>query len=165
MKKIVFFVVILMLISAYRFANKNKRVRNETKIERVGEISKITEVIDIANSYRGTPYKFGGTTKKGMDCSGLVFTSFKGIDITLPRSSRAMSAAGKKVDLSNVKRGDLLFFNIDRLDGPINHVGLVISTRSNTVEFIHSSTSKGVVIASLEDNYWKKAFVFAKRIL
>lgn len=123
------------------------------------------QVISKALQYEGIPYKAGGTTSKGMDCSGLVQTSFKNIAIKLPRSSKAMSTEGEKVSIDEVVVGDLLFFNIDRLQGSINHVGLVTSVNDNSVKFIHSTTKKGVIISSMNETYWSDAFVKAKRIL
>ncbi len=116
-----------------------------------------------AKSYLGTPYKFAGTTKQGMDCSGLVFTSYQKININLPRKSSDQAQQGKKIELENVIAGDLLFFNTSGKG--ISHVGLVESIKNGEVFFIHSSTSKGVMISSLSEKYWKERFVIAKRIL
>lgn len=121
--------------------------------------------MNIASSYNGVPYRAGGTTKKGMDCSGLVTTCFKEIGVQLPRSSSTMSTKGKKISLSNIQKGDLLFFNIARLKGGINHVGLVTHVTKDNIDFIHSTTSKGVISNSLNQPYWKEAFVKAKRVL
>ncbi len=129
------------------------------------ELSKTEKVIAFANSFLNTPYRAGGTTKSGMDCSGLVQTSFKEIDIKLPRSSAEMSDFGKAVSWKNIKPGDLLFFNIERLEGSINHVGLVTEIAKPDIYFIHSTTKKGVITNSLQENYWATSFVKAKRII
>ena len=129
------------------------------------EGSKSTRVIQIANSFINTPYKAGGTSKSGMDCSGLVQTSFKKINIQLPRTSVAMSKFGIVVSKKKIKLGDLLFFNINRLKGTINHVGLVSKVVKGKIYFIHSTTKKGVTISSLQENYWATSFVKAVRVI
>jgi cell wall-associated NlpC family hydrolase len=155
MNKKMFFLIIVSLLIIYRCFNNNEKDKASIKIEKI---------IELANSYKGVRYRAGGTTKKGMDCSGLVTVCFNSIDIELPRSSVAMSLIGNKIPLKKVEKGDLLFFNIDRLKGKINHVGLVISMKPE-IQFIHSTTSKGVIISSLEENYWKDSFVIAKRVI
>ncbi|PQJ21144.1 C40 family peptidase [Tenacibaculum sp. SG-28] len=118
-----------------------------------------------AVSYKGTPYRYGGTTKKGMDCSGLIYTSFKERNRDIPRTSGEMYKYGKPITLKNVQRGDLLFFITSKKRGRINHVGLVTSIKNKTVYFIHSTTSKGVIVSNMEQPYWKRTFVKAKRVL
>ena len=105
---------------------------------------KIESIIDYAKTFEGTRYKYGGTTKKGMDCSGLIYTSFKEEKVILPRTSRAMSTQGTKTSLKNLKVGDLLFFKTSKKN-VISHVGLVVKT-GKKIEFIHSSTSKGCLL-------------------
>lgn len=122
-------------------------------------------VINNAKYYKGTRYKYGGTTKAGMDCSGLIYTAFKKENITIPRVSSAMAAHGDWIDLKTVKPGDLLFFATKKNSRKVNHVGLVTSTRTGNVEFIHSSTSKGVIVSNLAERYWYFAFVQARRLL
>lgn len=155
MNRKVFFVVIIGLIYLYRCFNSNEEKDTYQKIEKL---------VQKAQSFEGVGYRAGGTTKKGMDCSGLVTTTFKSLDIKLPRSSAGMSTIGTEIPLDKIEKGDLLFFNIDRLKGNINHVGLVTSIEDEVL-FIHSTTSKGVIYSSLNENYWKDSFVIAKRII
>lgn len=161
-KKTIFF-VLLFTVLYMLLVNKEGYVKIDNKI--IEEDPKLTKVITTAQSYKGVSYKFGGTTKAGMDCSGLLFTSFKDIGITLPRSSRNMYYEGKEIELEKVKRGDLLFFDTNKFEGNVNHVGMVTSVNDFEVNFIHSSNSKGVTVTSLNESYWKKAFIKAKRIL
>lgn len=126
--------------------------------------TKVKAIVSTAMKFRGTRYKYGGTTKKGMDCSGLVYTSFKKEDIDLPRTSRAMYTKGIKVPLKKATVGDLVFFKTNKNKNVINHVGLIVATKDR-VEFIHASTSKGVTISSLNERYWNNCFVGVKRIL
>lgn len=120
-------------------------------------------VIDTALSYLGTPYRYGGTTRKGMDCSGLVGISFDQANISLHRSSLDISKQGEEVPLSQVQVGDLLFFSTGKKER-ISHVGIVVEAIDD-VKFIHSSTSRGVIISSIKEGYWNKAYRKAKRVL
>ena len=125
---------------------------------------KIKRIVDYALTFDGTRYKYGGTTSKGMDCSGLVYTSFKKENIVLPRTSKAMSTQGKKRAISKATVGDLLFFKTNKNKNTINHVGIVVSTKG-TIKFIHASVSKGVTVSSLSENYWKNCFSEIRRVL
>ncbi|MGK0253675.1 MAG: cell wall-associated NlpC family hydrolase [Mariniflexile sp.] len=127
--------------------------------------SKIYGIIDYAKQFSGVKYKFGGATRDGMDCSGLVFESFRAFDIILPRISRDMAKKGDKVLLVNTQEGDLLFFRTMNRRNDISHVGLVITTENGEIEFIHSTTSTGVIVSKLSEKYWNSAFVEARRIL
>ena len=123
------------------------------------------KIVTYAKTFEGTRYKFGGTTKKGMDCSGLVYTSFKNENIGLPRVSRDMAKQGKRISLRNAEEGDLVFFQTNKSRRVINHVGLVVESRRGVVKFIHSTTSRGVIVSSLDENYWNNAFVEVRRII
>ena len=125
--------------------------------------SKIQKVVKKAMSYEGTPYKYGGTTSKGMDCSGLVYTSYQSIGKTLPRVSRDMPTAGTPIKRNSLKKGDLVFFNSGG-GKTINHVGIVVSVSGNNVQFIHTTTSKGVRIDPLNEGYWKDKYLKAVRV-
>jgi cell wall-associated NlpC family hydrolase len=127
--------------------------------------TKADRVVANALNYKGVRYKFGGTTRRGMDCSGVIFVAFGEENFQLPRISRDMAKRGKKISLKNVKKGDLLFFKTGKSRRRINHVGLITSVKSGYIYFIHATTSKGVIVSSLSQKYWKKAFVKATRVL
>jgi probable lipoprotein NlpC len=127
--------------------------------------TKIDKIISNALKYKGVPYKFGGTSKRGMDCSGIVYISYLQENTPLPRVSRDMAKKGKTVSLKSAKKGDLLFFKTSKRRNRINHVGLIISVKKNQIRFIHATTSRGVITSLLSDTYWKSAFVKVKRIL
>ncbi len=122
------------------------------------------EIIDYAKTFQGTRYKFGGTTDAGMDCSGLVYTAFQKENITLPRISRDMATKGILISFKDIEEGDLVFFKTSRKN-TITHVGLVVEAKRGEVKFIHSTTHAGVIISSLDEDYWKKAFVEVRRII
>jgi murein DD-endopeptidase / murein LD-carboxypeptidase len=124
------------------------------------------QIVNNAMQFEGVRYRGGGTTTAGMDCSGLVYTTFRIFDITLPRSSRDMAKAGEEIKLSEVRKGDLLFFDNNRSRRGINHVGMVTEvTPEGEVLFLHSSTSSGVIVSSLNEPYYDKTFVQANRVI
>lgn len=144
-------------------ARANKKTTSTTLSKPQTEVENI---VDYAKTFKGVRYKWGGTTKSGMDCSGLVYESFRAHNISLPRVSRDMAKKGTKIRLKEVQEGDLLFFKTKKRGGhAINHVGLVTKASSKTIEFIHSTSSKGVIITKFSETYWNNAFVEARRIL
>jgi LysM repeat protein len=120
-------------------------------------------IISTASQNLGTPYRSGGTSTNGFDCSGLVCTSFEKANVKLPRSSHEMANIGIKIHKSKAQKGDLIFF---RTRGSrISHVGLITEITENDIKFIHSSTSSGVIISSVNEEYYKKRFVQINRVL
>jgi cell wall-associated NlpC family hydrolase len=137
-------------------------VKNNSSIS--GAALTIQNIVETALAFEGTRYKYGGTTSKGMDCSGLVYTSFLDNEITLPRSSYNMSKYGEKVSENDYQIGDLIFFTTSK-SNKINHVGIITSVNDGEVLFIHSSTQQGVIISSLNESYYTKNFVQVNRVL
>ena len=122
-------------------------------------------VIDNAENYLGTPYKYAGNTKAGFDCSGLVCKVFDENKIQMPRRSQDQGKSGSSINISEAKPGDLLFFATAG-GSSVTHVGIVHDVmNTGEVTFIHASTSKGVIISSLNEAYWNKAFLFARSVL
>lgn len=158
-KKLFFLLCISVVVSSC--SSSKKVVENSSNKKQVSVADKI---VWTAVTYKGTPYKYGGTTDRGMDCSGLIYTSYKQRGVDIPRVSYAMAEEGKRVSLKNVQRGDLLFFKTSKSGKRVNHVGLVTSN-DNEIKFIHATSSKGVIVTSLNNPYWNRVFVFAKRVL
>jgi len=127
--------------------------------------AKIDQIITTALGFSGVNYKYGGTTEKGMDCSGLLFVAFGAHDIPLPRVSHEMAEEGRRIRVNEVGPGDLLFFTTTRRGRKINHVGLVVAVEGDDIKFIHSTTSRGVIVSSLREGYWNYSFVKATRVL
>lgn len=126
--------------------------------------SRVNSLVQTARSYTGTPYKFGGTTRAGMDCSALLFHSFKSINIDLPRTSELQAKKGKKVRRKDLEVGDMVFFATGKKRRQINHAGIVTMVRGNKdVRFIHASTSLGVTESNLYSDYYQKRFRRARR--
>lgn len=122
------------------------------------------QLINNAMEFLGVRYRGGGSSRAGMDCSGMVSAVFNIFDIKLPRSSHDMAAVGEKVDSSDVKKGDLIFFKTNGRK-VINHVGLVIEKIGDEIKFIHSSTSKGVMVSSTKESYYHKNFAQVNRVV
>lgn len=123
------------------------------------------KLVKTALKYEGTRYRGGGTTKKGMDCSGLIFAVFKEHGITMPRRSIDQGRKGRDIKLKKVKEGDLLFFNNNPKRNVINHVGMVVNIKGDEILFIHASSKKGVMISSLKEPYHMRTFIKAKAIV
>ena len=124
------------------------------------------KIVETATENLGAKYKYGGTTAAGFDCSGLVYHIFEQENIILPRNSYLQSLVGNVLDPNRdeVQKGDLIFFKTNN-KSQINHVGIVIEATHIEIKFIHSSTSKGVIISSTKEPYYKKTFVQLNRIL
>ena len=127
--------------------------------------STIDDILSEANTYIGTPYRFGGMTRSGIDCSAFVLSVYGSVTgINLPRISSAQAQEGERVEREQLEKGDLLFFQTR--GSRISHVGIVQEiTPEGEIKLIHASTSKGVTISSLNEKYWGLRFRFAKRIL
>ncbi len=129
-------------------------------------MTKADFLIAKASENLGARYRSGSTGNGGFDCSGLMFATFKNIEMTLPRSSHEMaSAAGTRIDRSQAQKGDLIFF-ATMGKGRVSHVGMVTEvSEQGEIKFIHSSTSSGVIISSVNEPYYAKRFVQVNRVL
>jgi len=118
------------------------------------------DVITNSFAYIGKPYRYGGMSPKGFDCSGFVSYIFKTSGISLPHQSASQYGKGIAVEKSQLITGDLVFF---RTGGSkrINHVGIFIGDN----RFIHAATSRGIVTESLNSKYYSKCYAGAKRII
>lgn len=124
------------------------------------------QIVNNAKEFDGVRYRGGGTTKDGMDCSGMVYATFKIFDVTLPRSSHEMAKVGEVLDFKDIKKGDLIFFKNNPKKRSINHVGIVTEvTEEGEVKFIHSSSSNGVVVSSMNEPYYDRTYVQANRVI
>lgn len=166
MKKILFLLLTCITLASCGGAKgiKSPGAVKKSKSYKYDPLPKATRVADDALKYQGVKYKWGGTTSSGMDCSGLVYTAFEKEDVKLPRSSSAMAQKGRRIRVNEINVGDLVFFRTGKSRHKINHVGLVVELIPGTVNFIHSTTHGGVIVSSLNEKYWNKSFVEARRM-
>lgn len=106
----------------------------------------------------GTRYRFGGTSKKGIDCSAFMqVLALYGFGMMLPRTAHEQYSMMEKINNGDLKEGDFVFFNTR---GGVSHVGMYLGNN----KFVHSSTSNGVAISDLADSYWSVRFIGGKRM-
>ena len=142
--KVVLIGIIFVASSTYSYNISNKQFRQN--------------IVKTAKKQLGVKYSFGGTGKKGFDCSGFTMFVFRQNGMNLPRSSSAQYKLGRKISYRNGKPGDLIFFNINGRG--VSHVGIYLGNG----KFIHApSSGKSIKIASLKINYWKKRYVAIAR--
>ncbi len=169
MRRLLLLCLIFISFSSCRSARQTKIVTKKSEanktVETLSTNSIASNIVDYAQQFEGVRYKYGGTTKKGMDCSGLIHTTYKSENVLLPRTTKDLSVYGDWIDLKEVKKGDLLFFATKKNSRKVNHVGIVTDVANDDVAFIHASTSKGVMTSKLKERYWYFAFVQARRVL
>lgn len=148
---------------------KNKFLEELEKKAKISEMvrknSLIESLLDQAKTYLGTPYRYGGMSRRGIDCSAFVLSAYReSLGIDLPRVAASQATHGEIVEKSELKKGDLIFFANHRR---ISHVGIVESVSDDgEIFFIHASSSQGVTITSLnKSSYWTKRYRYAKRIV
>lgn len=130
---------------------------NNTKSEKQISLAKNdTELNRIYRHWAGTRYRLGGTDRRGIDCSAFmqeIFTEVYGL--SLPRSTAEQKEVGKKINKNELKQGDLVFFRKNK------HVGIYLGNG----KFMHASTSQGVTISSMNEQYWARTYTQSRRIL
>jgi cell wall-associated NlpC family hydrolase len=116
-------------------------------------------LLESAERWLGTPYRYGSTTRQGTDCSGFVMRIYEESGLAVPRSTKDQFLSGVPVEEQELSVGDLLFFNTNGVG--VSHVGIYAG--DNTV--IHASSKNGVVRQSFSDTYLAKTYLGARRIL
>lgn len=134
----------------------NQAVTAPIQAANTGEL--VQKILKTAEGWLGTPYLYGGTTRNGVDCSAFVQNVFKANGINLPRTSREQFRVGIGIPQSQLKPGDLVFFNT--LGSGISHVGIYLGND----EFV-SATRDMVKIQSLKDGYWSRTYRGSRRVI
>lgn len=116
------------------------------------------DLFQFFNEWEGTPYRLGGTKKSGIDCSAFVQKAFvEAYQMSLPRTTRQQSKQGVEMSWSDAQQGDLVFFKTRR---STYHVGIYLGNK----QFMHASTSKGVIISRIDNPYWASKFWQVRRV-
>jgi cell wall-associated NlpC family hydrolase len=128
--------------------------------------STVDNVISVGKTFLGIPYRWGGTTENGFDCSGFIRHIFDWFGVRLPRTSREMAHVGSYVSRNELQKGDLIFFSGRNVNsGVIGHIGIVVEVTNEAVKMMHSSSSKGVHIEDLnKSDYFSKRYMTARRL-
>jgi len=130
-----------------------------SRIKHTGNREVIQNLYQQLKAWKGVPYKYGGLSKRGIDCSGFVQETFRTkFQVKLPRNTYRQSRTGEPVLRNELKAGDLVFF---RLGYNLRHVGIYLEND----RFAHASTSKGVTLSNLNNSYWSRRYWKARRIL
>ncbi|UTW13445.1 C40 family peptidase [Marinobacterium rhizophilum] len=118
----------------------------------------ISQLYELHRQWRGTPYRYGGTSRNGIDCSALIQQGFRRhFNQELPRTTEGLLSVGDVVSAEELRPGDLVFF---RTGSYGRHAGIYIENG----RFLHASTSRGVMISDLTNPYWKRHYWTARRI-
>ena len=167
MRKIIFYIVISLFFSSC-ISQKKITKRNN-----------INSIIGEARTYIGTPYLWGGNDKNGIDCSGLLVRSFESIGMKIPRTTSQQIDIGKNItinrtinwligkpiSLNKSKSGDLVFFAFGKSKRKVTHVGLISNVKNKLdMDFIHASSTRGVVETQLNKDYYLKRIRKIKRV-
>ena len=126
----------------------------------------VDELISFAKKFLGTPYRYAGTTPSGFDCSGFINYVFGNFGFQLTRTSYGLAEFGQTVKLAEIQPGDLMFFKGSNASSTqVGHVAMVIEVTPDAIKFIHSSTSRGVVVDNFKTSkYYVPRFIKAKRL-
>lgn len=117
------------------------------------------KLLPLAKKYIGVPYEFGGTSEKGFDCSGFTRHVMSGLGVSLPRTTADQYKEGTAVSKSDLRPGDLVFF--ETYKSGASHAGVYIGDG----KFIHASSSNGITINRLSDSYYAERYIGARRVL
>jgi len=148
---------------AYEDIVKSEKAEIAKNIPKGPNSSVRKHVVEEAKQYLGAPYKWGGSNKKGFDCSGYTSYVMAKNGINIPRMAQDQGAKVSKINIQNAQPGDLVFFGSG---AKVTHVGIVISTPGEDLSMIHASSSKGIMISNIDkSSYWKQRLLFTGSVI
>ena len=160
------FIVLLIILSTMAACSsiqqdtpKNvEAIKTSTTVDFRDSRALKSKILKQYDEWHKTPYKMGGLSKHGIDCSGFTYLTYRSrLGCNLPRTTELQAKTGNKVTRNNLRVGDLIFFQTSFF---YNHVGIYLGDS----KFLHASTSKGVIISSLKEKYWHKRYWMARRV-
>lgn len=117
-----------------------------------------SQLLEQLSEWEGVPYRYGGLTKGGIDCSGFIYLTFaEEFGIRLPRTTQSQALKGKVIEQEDLRPGDLVFFQTGYNQ---RHIGIYVGKK----QFIHTSSSRGVMLSRLDNPYWQSAYWHARRV-
>lgn len=150
----VMLLAVLALTISTTVSAQNKRKRKD-----------INRVITEARKYMGVPYRYGGMSRSGIDCSGLIYNCYKTIDVTLPRTAKDQSKIGSSKSWGSIRPGDIVYFKFKQKGDKWFHAGMITYAEKDDIRFIHASSSRGVIESSLLDNYYRENVKKFRRVI
>lgn len=163
MLKLAFLVIISLLFTACSTRHTHSKKSRHTSSTSHKYSSFETRVLELLYKqyygWKSVPYLFGGTTKRGVDCSAFVQNTYLvQFNLKVSRSTKNLAKEGYKISKSRLRAGDMVFFKTGR---STRHVGIYLENG----KFMHASSSKGVIISSLNEKYWRSHYIYSRRVL
>ena len=153
-KKLLFPVLLIMLLLSWPMF-----VTAGTYNDSASETSLRSALLRHFDRWEGAPYRFGGNSRYGIDCSGFVHITFRdALDIEVPRSTELLTRTGYRVSSRHMTAGDIIIFRTSRTN---LHAGIYVGNG----QFIHASKSKGVILSDLSNPYWANAYEKSLRVI
>ena len=134
-------------------------VGRDLPVSRGAPTATVRRLLQSSFQHIGVPYWFGGTTPRGFDCSGFTRYVFANIGVNLPRMADGQFAVGRPVSVERLQPGDLVFF--ETYEKGASHVGIY----QGNDKFVHASSSRGVTLSGLSEEYYAKRYLGARRVL
>lgn len=152
--------LLILLLALWCSCGTSRHSRDTVSLDK----HDVRKILRTAEKQKGVPYRWGGNTPAGFDCSGFTRYCFAAVKVPLPGTAEDQSGQGKKVKERKVRKGDLVFFTgKDHRSHHAGHVGIVLSVKNGNVRFIHAATN-GVMISNLSEDYYRKRLLKIRRI-